>query len=63
MQLVSRLTLPAADRWCLLAHHANVLCRHYFWNEVTGDTQYEDPGGMKLHYIFCSCLCICLWHT
>lgn len=18
---------------------------HYFWNEVTGDTQYEDPGG------------------
>jgi len=46
MQLVSRLTLPAANRWCLLACHANVLCRHYFWNEVTGDTQYEDPGGM-----------------
>ena len=20
-------------------------CRHYFWNEVTGETQYEDPGG------------------
>ncbi len=46
MQLVSRGTLPAANRWYLLARHANVLCRHYFWNEVTGDTQYEDPGGM-----------------
>jgi len=56
VQLVSRSTLPAATRWCLPVRHANVLCRHYFWNEVTGDTQYEDPGGMRLHCICCSCL-------
>lgn len=21
----------------------------YFWNEITGDTQYEDPGDVPLH--------------
>ncbi|DBA80352.1 TPA: hypothetical protein ACH3X2_007299 [Trebouxia sp. C0005] len=25
------------------------LPKHYFWNEVTGDTQYEDPGDVPLH--------------
>lgn len=24
-------------------------CSVYFWNEVTGDTQLEDPGDVPLH--------------
>lgn len=27
----------------------NELPNHYFWNEVTGDTQLEDPGDVPLH--------------